>query len=123
MLIINYNIVYVLSLVLYAFLWILEYFRTRRGRPYGITSDVFGHPLELAMVRIYQKKTNRLVATDVTDAEGRFHFLVNPGIYYLVATKPGYLDFKSHIMYLEKERTLVASNIKLKKVEAKNKSH
>ena len=119
MIITNYNIVYVLSLVFYAFLAILEYFHSRKARPYGIVSDVFGHPLEIAMVRIYEKKTNRMVATDVTDAQGRFHFLVNPGIYYLTATKPGYLDFKSHIMYLEKERTLVTSNIKLKKVETK----
>jgi 5-hydroxyisourate hydrolase-like protein (transthyretin family) len=117
MIILAYNIVYILSLALYALLVVLESYQRRKARPFGEVSDVFGHPLETAIVRIYNKKTGRLIATDVTDDQGRYKFLVNPGIYYMTAAKPGYLDFKSHIMYLERERTMVTSNIKLRKIE------
>jgi hypothetical protein len=117
MIFVSYNIVYVLSLIFYFLIIALEILRGRKARPYGSVTDVFGHPLDLAIVRIYHKSTNRLIETDVSDSQGRFKFLVNPGVYYLTATKPGFLDFKSHLMYLEKERTLVSSTIKLKKVE------
>ncbi len=113
----NYHIIYLLSLLLYLLIGVLEYLRTLKARPYGVVSDIFNHPLDMAMVRIYKKSNNQLVETDVTDSVGRFRFMVNPGIYYLTAAKPGYLDFKSHLMYLEKEKTLVSTTIKLKKVE------
>lgn len=116
MIIVHLSFIYVLSLVFYLLLGLLEYLRTRRARPYGIVSDIYGHPLSLAIVRIYEKKTNRLLETDVTDSEGRFKFLINPGLYYMTAAKPGYLDFKSHIMYLQKEKTLVSTTIKLRKI-------
>jgi hypothetical protein len=117
LIIVSYNIVYVLSLGFYILIAIFEFLRTRRGRPYGVVTDVFGHPLDMTIVRIYEKRTNRLIETDVNDNEGRFKFLVNPGVYYITATKPGYIDFKSHIMYLEKEKTMVSVNIKMKQVE------
>jgi hypothetical protein len=115
MLIAAYNIIYLLSIGFYALILALDYLRLFKARPYGIVSDVYGHPLDMTIVRIFEKKTGRLFSTDVTDAEGRFRFLVNPGIYYLTAAKPGYIDFKSHIMYLEKEKTSVSANIKLNK--------
>ena len=68
----------------------------------------------MAIVRIYHKSNNRLVETDVTDKDGRFKFLVAPGVYYISATKPGYIDFKSHLMYLQKEQSMVTTSIKLK---------
>ena len=99
---------------------VLEYYQSKKARPYGVASDVFGHPLEMTIIRIYDKKSNRLISTDVTDNQGRYKFLVDPGIYYISTTKPGYLDYKSHIMYLEREKTMVTSNIKLKKIEPTN---
>ncbi|MEI6039866.1 MAG: InlB B-repeat-containing protein [Candidatus Berkelbacteria bacterium] len=116
LMIISINIFYIFSLIFYILIAIWEYLRTKRARPYGVVTDIFGRPLETTIVRIYEKRTNRLVETDVTDIDGRFKFLVNPGIYYLTATKPEYTDFKSHIMYLEKEKTLVSVNIKMKKI-------
>ena len=117
MIVTAYHYLYVLSLILYVFFFILEIFSSKKTRPYGIVSDIFGNPLETAIVRIFNKRTNRLIATDVTDAQGRFKFFVDPGIYYLMTVKPGYMDFKSHIMYLEGVRTMVTTNIKLKKIK------
>ena len=117
MIIVQFELIFVLSLVFYLLIGVLEYLRTRKARPYGIVTDTFNHPIELTIVRIYDKRTGRLMETDVTDRDGRYKFLVAPGIYYLTATKPGYIDFKSHLMYLQKERTLVSTNIKMRKEE------
>lgn len=117
MLIFAYELLFVFALIFYILIGILEYLRTRKSRPYGIVTDIFNHPLEMTIVRIFEKKSNRLLETDVTDQDGRFKFLVSPGVYYLTAVKPGYIDFKSHLMYLQKEQTLVSTTIKLKKEE------
>jgi len=119
LIIVSYNFVFILSLVFYILIAILEYLRTLKARPYGVVNDTFGNPLAMTIVRIYRKDSNRLIETDVTDKDGRFKFLVIPGVYYVSATKPGYIDFKSHLMYLQKEKTLVSTTIKLKKVTNK----
>jgi len=117
MMIISFSALYVLSLIFYALIGALEILRSKKARPYGIVTDVYNHPIGLAIVRIYKKNNNQLIETDVSDNQGRFKFLVTPGIYYITATKPGHIDFKSHLMYLEKEKTLVSITIKLKKEE------
>lgn len=113
----SYSLLYLLSLIFYLLLGILEYLRTFKARPFGVVVDTYNHPLGMVIVRIYRKENNRLLETDVTDSAGRFRFLVAPGVYYLVAAKPGYIDFKSHLMYLQKEKTLVSTTIKLRKEE------
>ena len=47
-------------------------------------------PIRTAIVRIFDKKTKKLLETRVTDEEGRFQFLVRPGEYFLQVTKQGY---------------------------------
>jgi len=116
MMIISFNMLYILSLIFYALIGTLEILRSKKARPYGVVTDVYSHPIDLAIVRIYKKNNNQLIETDVSDRQGRFRFLVATGIYYITATKPGHIDFKSHLMYLEKEKTLVSTTIKLKKV-------
>jgi hypothetical protein len=117
MLIYVFHIVYVLSIVFYGFVILLDYLRTFNARPYGVVSDIYGHPIGMAIIRIYEKKHNRLIETDVADDQGRFKFLVKPGVYYLTAAKPGFVDYKSHVMYLEHEKTMVSSNIKMEKLQ------
>jgi len=117
MMIISFNMLYILSLIFYALIGTLEILRSKKARPYGVVTDVYSHPMGLTIVRIYKKNNNQLIETDVSDSQGRFKFLVATGIYYITATKPGHIDFKSHLMYLEKEKTLVSTTIKLKKIE------
>ena len=47
-------------------------------------------PVGLALVRLYDVKTGRLVASRVTDKDGRYIFLVDAGEYYLEASKAGF---------------------------------
>lgn len=47
-------------------------------------------PVDLALVRLYDFKTNHLLASRVTDKNGRYVFLVDPGEYYLKIEKLGF---------------------------------
>jgi hypothetical protein len=62
--------------------------------PYGSIVDAAGKPLTLSVVRIFNLDSQTLMATKVTDEQGRFNFLVDPGTYYVTVTKVG---FKPHI--------------------------
>lgn len=76
----------------YLFNLLLEFVGLRRKRkPWGIVYDAQSKaPVALAIVRIFNDKTRKLLETRVTDKEGRFGFLVPPGHYYLTVTKGGY---------------------------------
>ncbi|MFA6492841.1 MAG: YCF48-related protein [Patescibacteria group bacterium] len=63
----------------------------RRRKPWGIVYDsLTGKPVDLAIIRAFDVKTKRLVATKVTNENGRFHFLLSKGNYYVTVTKAGY---------------------------------
>ncbi len=65
-------------------------FRKRR-KPWGVVYDAAAkEPIDLAVVRLFDKKTNKLVETQVTDKHGRFSFLTTPGTYSLTIAKPPY---------------------------------
>jgi hypothetical protein len=55
-------------------------------------------PVDLALVRLYSKKTNQLVQTRVTDRQGRYIIIAkDPGKYYLSVTKPGFVSPSSYL--------------------------
>jgi hypothetical protein len=47
-------------------------------------------PLDLVMVRLVKMPENKIFRAKVTDKNGRFFFLVQPGTYRLEVTKPGF---------------------------------
>ncbi len=66
----------------------------RRQPSYGLVRDAVSHvPLGLAVVRLYERGTNRLVMTRVADNRGRFFALPPPGRYTVTVSKPGYAPF------------------------------
>lgn len=72
----------------------LLWFRKGWGTVYNAITK---KPIDLALVRLYDFKTNRLVTSRVTDRNGRYIFLVNEGEYYIKAEKAGY-DFPSELL-------------------------
>ncbi|MEK7557309.1 MAG: carboxypeptidase regulatory-like domain-containing protein, partial [Patescibacteria group bacterium] len=81
--------------VLYVVLVIIKVVLEVRVRPaYGLVRDAITHvPLDLAVVRLYEGGTNRLVMTRVTNAQGKFFALPSAGTYTVTITKPGYAVF------------------------------
>jgi cysteine-rich repeat protein len=81
----------------------------RKRRKWGIVYNSLGkQPIDLAIVRLYQKENARLVQSRVTDKLGRYNFLADPGRYYITVTKPKYTfpteylkDQKEDVKYLD----------------------
>ena len=66
-----------------------------RVRPaYGLVRDAITHvPLDLAVVRLYEQGTNRMIMTRVTNNQGKFFALPPASTYTVTVTKPGYAVF------------------------------
>lgn len=50
-------------------------------------------PLEKTIVRIFDKKFNKLLETQVTDKDGKYGFFAGKGLYYVTAEKSGFEKF------------------------------
>ncbi|MDP3763283.1 MAG: carboxypeptidase-like regulatory domain-containing protein [bacterium] len=63
----------------------------RRKKEWGIVySSLTKLPVDLAVVRLFNGQTGRLTQTRVSDRQGRYLFLVDPGSYRMEVTKPGF---------------------------------
>ncbi len=76
-----------------------------RMRPaYGLVRDAITHvSLDLAVVRLLEQKTNRLVMTRVTNSQGKFFALPPAGVYRVTVTKPGYASFSRDDVEIKSE--------------------
>jgi|GEM_PF-2945794 len=83
----------------YIFSWILSSIGLKKRRkPWGVVYDaITKNPLDLAIVRLIDTKTKKLIETQVTDKNGRFSFVPIPGEYTVTATKQEFL-FPSKIV-------------------------
>jgi hypothetical protein len=90
-----WNFIYYLqSLFTEPLLWLTR--RKRHG--WGVVyNSITKQPIDLAVVRLYDSATKRLLQSRVSDRHGRFNFLVEGGSYYLDVSKPGFF-FPSELL-------------------------
>lgn len=82
-----------MHLVLYA---IFErYVRPKKVKTFAVVRDEKGNAVANVIVRLFTKKYNKLVSSQITDRRGHYSFLVGPETYYMTAEKDGYEQFKS----------------------------
>lgn len=62
-------------------------------------------PIQNAVVRLFTKKYNKLVSTQVTDRRGRYAFLVGPSDYYVTFDKKGYKTEKTNDITISEQET------------------
>lgn len=88
-----------------------------KAKSWGITFDASTrHPIGGVIVRIFDKKFNKLLETQVTDRNGKYGFFVRRNVYYVTAEKPQYQKYTSPDIDLSaKDEALVDQNIPLKK--------
>lgn len=93
---------------------ILTYFLFRRlalpKKPKGwgiVYDDKSRRPLSSVIVRIFDKKFNKLLETQVTDTRGNYGFFAQKNVYFITAEKAGYKKFKSDDIDLTKADTSV----------------
>lgn len=66
-------------------------FGKRRGK-YGVVYNALTKmPVDLAVIRVYDSITKKLISTKITDKYGRFYILAKGGSYNLTVTRPGYI--------------------------------
>lgn len=76
----------------------------RRQKRWGVVRDVFTQqPVDLATVRLLDHSTRNVVRSFVTDAKGRYLFLVPAGTYLLSVTREGYAPYTSDPLQHAKE--------------------
>lgn len=72
--------------------------RKQEDRLYGqVYNAITKEPLSLAILRVYEKESNKLVSTYVTDKQGRYDFLLEKGVYRVEVKKPQFV-FPSKIV-------------------------
>lgn len=59
-------------------------------KSWGVVYDDAGKPLGSVIARIFDTRFNKLLETQVTDAKGRYSFLVGKNVYYVTYEKSGY---------------------------------
>ncbi|MBT7348797.1 carboxypeptidase regulatory-like domain-containing protein, partial [Candidatus Falkowbacteria bacterium] len=75
----------------------------KRRKGWGIVYDAASKkPVDLAVVRVYNAETKKLVRTKVTDKAGRYEFILKPGKYYIEVQKK---DYKFPCKILDKVTT------------------
>ncbi|MBI2476554.1 carboxypeptidase regulatory-like domain-containing protein [Candidatus Uhrbacteria bacterium] len=73
------------------FLAFMRLAKPKKPSGWGIVYDKKSmRPISRAIVRIFEPKFNKLLETQVTDASGRYAFLVGPAEYYATYEKPEY---------------------------------
>ncbi|PIY93746.1 MAG: hypothetical protein COY69_00010 [Candidatus Magasanikbacteria bacterium CG_4_10_14_0_8_um_filter_32_14] len=74
-------------------------FRRTKQKKWGVLYNSFTKkPIDLALIRLIDLNTNKVVRSVVTDMEGRYILSVKPGNYKIIINKSGYGDFSKHLM-------------------------
>jgi hypothetical protein len=89
-----------------------------KPKEWGIAYDEdTRQPLDRVIVRIFDKKFNKLLETQVTDTNGKYGFFVRRNVYYVTAEKEGYLKYTSPDIDLSaKDEALVDQSLSLKRI-------
>ncbi len=107
--------------VLYLILFILKlYIMLTHQKGLGdVVDSETGKPLDLAILRLYDAKTNRLIQTRVTNVYGRFFLLVPKGTYTASVAKPGYAtSLQENLTIAGSSSQALALHFKLAKEQA-----
>lgn len=68
--------------------------RLRKRKSWGVIYNALNKmPVDLAVVRLVDESTGRIVQSQVTDAQGRYLITVEPGEYHLEVDKQGFSGF------------------------------
>jgi hypothetical protein len=88
-----------------------------KAKEWGIVYDeVTRQPIPQVVVRIFDKKFNKLLETQVTDANGKYGFFVRRSVYYVTAEKEGFEKFTSPDIDLStKDEAIVDQALALKR--------
>jgi len=104
-----------------SYLLFLRLAKPRRPKGWGIVYDKKTRfPLNRVIIRIFDKKFNKLLETQVTGPNGTYGFFAKKSTFFLTVEKPGFKDYRSQDIDLSnKEATVIDKHIPLEKVDGK----
>jgi len=80
--------------------------KPRKPKSWGIVYDKHtGRPLSNVIARIFEPRYNKLLDSQITDARGRYAFLLGPSEYFAVFEKEGYVSTQVRPIDLRDTRT------------------
>ncbi|MBI2436221.1 MAG: hypothetical protein HYV41_00515, partial [Candidatus Magasanikbacteria bacterium] len=72
--------------------------RMRRRKHWGVVYNSFTkQPIDLAIIRLIDTDSGKIIETQVSDMQGRYVFIANPRIYRLDVRKTGFVGFSVHL--------------------------
>jgi len=88
-----------------------------RPKSYGTVLDLRTHrSISRAVVRLFDAKYNKLLASQVSSGNGRYNFLVGPNVYYLTSSKKSYELYQSPTLdYTQTEDTVVDKDVVMRR--------
>ncbi|MFA6100258.1 MAG: carboxypeptidase-like regulatory domain-containing protein [Patescibacteria group bacterium] len=85
--------------------------------PFGTITDAqTGEPLSQVVVRLLDKKFDKLIETQNTSPRGRYAFIVNRGAYRLMLEKSGYRKVIINFPSIKKDGFLLVRNVMMQKL-------
>lgn len=86
--------------------------------PFGtIVDSETGQPLPQVVVRLLDKKFNKLIETQTTSPKGRYALIVNHGDFRLMLEKPGYRKVIINFPNIKQDGFLLAKDVRMLKSE------
>ena len=74
--------------------------RRRKQKKWGVVYDAFTkQPLDLATIRVVDAEKGNVVRSQVTDTQGRYYLIVEPGKYRLEVSKLGFGEFSEYLLH------------------------
>jgi hypothetical protein len=97
-----------LPLIYYIFSQPFLFLGRGKKKAWGVVYDSLTKlPVDLAMVRLIENGTNRVIQSHVTDFHGRFMFFVSPGTYHLEVKRDGFLFPSALLSNVESDGNMV----------------
>ncbi len=112
-----YGAIFGLHIILYMFFNRLS--GLRQTKAFGVVYDEeTSVALPGAVLRLYALPYHKLAETKISDANGRYSFLVGPGEFYLTVERPGYLKIETDSLKIENPKgTTINASIPMRRTK------
>ena len=107
----NFKAAHVLLIGLYAVLMLAQSRLVMHyAKAWGLVFESPTHgKLPLVAIQLIEAGSGKVVASRLTDYDGRFTFLPDPGVYIVKATKSGYVQDETKPVQISKKSSLYCS--------------
>ncbi|PIR76802.1 MAG: hypothetical protein COU32_00115 [Candidatus Magasanikbacteria bacterium CG10_big_fil_rev_8_21_14_0_10_42_10] len=88
---VGFNLPQIFIFLRYLFTQPILLLRRRKQKQWGVIYNAYTkQPIDLAILRVFDEKTGRIITSQVTDAKGRYFIILVPGVYHIEIDHDGY---------------------------------